>query len=176
VGTQTQISPILGKAKRERYKSSIYNFYKYKGILFAYLLKSYFILVQLISSIIFLLKFNFLAGFDRLKFVVELFKYSVNESGMGVVGYYGSGNKGDEIILHSLIESQQGKFKNIFVLTNNISETSQLHEVKARNKKSLFDNLYVLFSTNELIIGGGGFIFKKQYNYIYLYANTSNII
>lgn len=167
-GSQTKISPILGKAKRERYKSSIYNFYKHKGILFAYLLKSYFIFVQLISSIIFLLKFNFLAGFDRLKFVVELFKYYVNKSGITVVGYYGSGNIGDEFILYSLLK-HENVHNNFFILSNNPNNTKELHNVNAFYKKSIIGNFLALLSSSKIIIGGGGLFLPHNIGTYYYY-------
>lgn len=168
-GSQAKISPILGKAKRERYKSSIYNFYKHKGILFAYLLKSYFIFVQLISSIIFLLKFNFLAGFDRLKFVVELFKYSVNKSGITVIGYYGSGNIGDEFILYSLLK-HENIHNNFFILSNNPDNTKKLHNVNAFYKKSIIGNFLALLSSSKIIIGGGIFLSHNITTYYYCYC------
>lgn len=74
--SQNKISPILGKAKRERYKSSIYNFYKHKGIFLAYLLKSYFMFVQIVSSFVFLLRLKFISSLDRLRFVIEIYNYS----------------------------------------------------------------------------------------------------
>jgi len=74
-GSQVKTSSILGKAQKERYKSSIYNFYKHKGVFLAYLLKYFFIFVQLISSIVFLLKLNLSSSIDRLKFTIELYQY-----------------------------------------------------------------------------------------------------
>lgn len=74
-GTQEKNSPILGRAKREYYKSGIYYFYKHKGTVWAYLLKYFYILVQIIASLFYTLFFNFRSAKDRLKFAKELFLY-----------------------------------------------------------------------------------------------------
>ncbi len=76
-GTQQKESPILSKAFRERYKSSIYYFYKYEGLFYAIMLKYYFVLVHLIIALIYLLKGKLNISKDRLIFIRELTQYKV---------------------------------------------------------------------------------------------------
>lgn len=168
-GTQNKKSNFLGKTKRERYKSAIYNFYKHKGILSAYILKSYFIFVQIISSLIFLLRLNLTSSIDRFKFAIELFKYSINQSGIAVVGYYSSGNIGDEFILHDLLK-KENKNNNFFILSNRPDKTMKLHDCRSFRRKSIIGNFLTFLSSSKLIIGGGGLFLQNNIKTYYYYC------
>lgn len=169
-GTQKKELKILSLPSRERYKSDIYYFFKYHGFFSALFLKFFFVSVQLISCLMYLIKLDFSIAKDRLKFAADLLSYTFNENGIAVVGYYGSGNIGDEFILHALLEKHK-KNKNIFfVLSGDPIATKDLHKVHSYNKKNLFGVLYTFLSSQQLIIGGGG-LFSQANASTYLYCS-----
>jgi GT2 family glycosyltransferase len=137
-------------------KSRIYYMYKNNGILKAIALKYFYVLLVLFNN-----KFN------KNNFS-QILKYNYNNDSSTIVGYYGSGNIGDECILHSLLEEYD--ITNNIVLSNDVKYTESLHLVKSYPKKSITGILSSFLNTNRLIIGGGGLFLRENYTtYIYMY-------
>ncbi|MBR1657587.1 MAG: polysaccharide pyruvyl transferase family protein [Synergistaceae bacterium] len=84
--------------------------------------------------------------------------------GAALIGYYGFGNLGDELLLKAcidlLLECGIGR-ERIAVLSNNPEDTSEKFQVYAVNRWSLREVDGVLRASERLIFGGGG-IFQDR--------------
>ena len=78
---------------------------------------------------------------------------------IALLGYYGFGNLGDELLLQACIDiiAKQGiKREEVLVLSNNPEETSQVFHVKSINRWKYSEVVKALRETETLILGGGG--------------------
>jgi GT2 family glycosyltransferase len=157
-GTQDEkVNPDMELIKL---KSRIYYIYKNEGISKAILLKYFYTIIVFIQVVIG-------KHFDR-KHLTEILKYDYTNDSATIIGYYGSGNIGDECILHALLQ-EYDYTKNV-VLSNNVELTKQLHLVDAYPKKNILGILKALMNTKRLIIGGGGlFLRDNTATYVYFY-------
>ena len=76
-----------------------------------------------------------------------------------LLGYYGFGNLGDELLLQACIDilARNGiKREEVLVLSNNPEETSQTFNVKSINRWTYRDVMSAFRETETLILGGGG--------------------
>lgn len=76
-----------------------------------------------------------------------------------ILGYYGFGNLGDELLLLACIKilNERGiENKNIIVLSNNPEETRKNFNVESVNRWKIFEVVKALRKSKNLILGGGG--------------------
>ena len=76
-----------------------------------------------------------------------------------LLGYYGFGNLGDELLLQACIKilNERGiKNKNIIVLSNNPEETRKSFNVEAVNRWKISEVVKAMRKSENLILGGGG--------------------
>jgi len=76
-----------------------------------------------------------------------------------LLGYYGFGNLGDELLLLACIKilNERGiENKNIIVLSNNPEETRKNFNVESVNRWKIFEVVKALRKSKNLILGGGG--------------------
>ena len=76
-----------------------------------------------------------------------------------LLGYYGFGNLGDELLLQASIKilNERGiENKNIIVLSNNPEETQKNFHVESVNRWKIFEVLKAVRKSKNLILGGGG--------------------
>ena len=81
-----------------------------------------------------------------------------------LLGYYGFGNLGDELLLRACLEilaSIGVERQEISVLSNNPEETARNFSVDSVNRWSFVEVLRVLRETERLVLGGGG-IFQDR--------------
>jgi polysaccharide pyruvyl transferase CsaB len=77
-----------------------------------------------------------------------------------ISGYYGFNNIGDESILKAVIDNLKGKLPEveIVVLSKNPAQTMQKYNVKAVNRKSLWQIKKSIFCCDLLVSGGGSLL------------------
>ncbi|MBQ6737281.1 MAG: polysaccharide pyruvyl transferase family protein, partial [Synergistaceae bacterium] len=78
---------------------------------------------------------------------------------IALLGYYGFGNLGDELLLRSSIEILENvniKREKIVVLSNNPAETSEVFKVKSVNRWKFSEVRTALKQSEFLVLGGGG--------------------
>ena len=78
---------------------------------------------------------------------------------IALLGYYGFGNLGDELLLRSSIEILENvniKREKIVVLSNNPAETSEVFKVKSVNRWKFSEVRAALKQSEFLVLGGGG--------------------
>ena len=76
-----------------------------------------------------------------------------------ILGYYGFGNLGDELLLKAcskILEADNIPPKKIIVLSNNPQETEKIFNVKSVNRWKYFEVIKALRKTEILLLGGGG--------------------
>ena len=76
-----------------------------------------------------------------------------------LLGYYGFGNLGDELLLQACIKilNERGiENKDIIVLSNNPEETRKNFNVKTVNRWKIFEVMKAMRKSESLILGGGG--------------------
>lgn len=76
-----------------------------------------------------------------------------------LLGYYGFGNLGDELLLESCIEilEKQGISRGqIIVLSNSPNETSRCFHVESINRWKIREVIHALRDSEALVLGGGG--------------------
>lgn len=76
-----------------------------------------------------------------------------------ILGYYGFGNLGDELLLQACIEilGRQGISRDkIIVLSNNPKETSESFHVDSINRWKISEVIHAFRNSNALVLGGGG--------------------
>ncbi|MBR6901203.1 MAG: polysaccharide pyruvyl transferase family protein, partial [Synergistaceae bacterium] len=76
-----------------------------------------------------------------------------------LLGYYGFGNLGDELLLRACIKilNERGiENEKIIVLSNNPEETRKNFNVKAVNRWKIFEVIKALRKSEFLMLGGGG--------------------
>jgi len=90
---------------------------------------------------------------------------------IGIMGYYGMGNIGDEAILSVMIHRLRSENPNvkIIVFSADPISTKNLHSVEAQNSPSLtkpstvIKFVFSLLKIEKLIIGGGGFLCGESF-------------
>ena len=76
-----------------------------------------------------------------------------------LLGYYGFGNLGDELLLQASIKilNEQGiENEKIIVLSNNPEETQKNFNVNSVNRWKIFEAVKAMRKSENLILGGGG--------------------
>ena len=76
-----------------------------------------------------------------------------------LLGYYGFGNLGDELLLQACINilAENGiKREEVLVLSNNPEETAKTFHVKSINRWKYREVMSAFRETETLILGGGG--------------------
>lgn len=76
-----------------------------------------------------------------------------------VLGYYGFGNLGDELLLQACMEilGRQGISRDkIIVLSNNPKETSESFHVDSINRWKISEVIHAFMNSEVLLLGGGG--------------------
>ena len=72
-----------------------------------------------------------------------------------LLGYYGFGNLGDELLLEACLKILGDREKTI-VFSNNPEETSKNFNVKSVNRWKIFQIIKTLINCENLLLGGGG--------------------
>ena len=77
-----------------------------------------------------------------------------------LVGYYGFGNAGDELILLSLVNEIRdiSHETRITVLSNNPRKTNRVYGVRSVNRRNPFSLMREIWDTDLVIFGGGGLL------------------
>ncbi len=76
-----------------------------------------------------------------------------------LLGYYGFGNLGDELLLQACIKILNGRGianENIIVLSNNPEDTQKNFNVASVNRWKIFEVVKAMRKSENLILGGGG--------------------
>ena len=76
-----------------------------------------------------------------------------------ILGYYGFGNLGDELLLQSCIDILRRcgvSLEQIIVLSNNPDETSEIFHVDAINRWKVSEVINAFRNSDSLVLGGGG--------------------
>ena len=76
-----------------------------------------------------------------------------------LLGYYGFGNLGDELLLEACIKILNSKGisnENIIALSNNPEETQKNFKIKSVNRWKFFEVVKAMQKSENLILGGGG--------------------
>jgi len=76
-----------------------------------------------------------------------------------LLGYYGFGNLGDELLLEACIKILNSKGisnENIIALSNNPEETRKNFKIKSVNRWKFFEVVKAMRKSENLILGGGG--------------------
>ena len=71
-----------------------------------------------------------------------------------LLGYYGFGNLGDELLLQACLELLGSN--DVIVLSNNPEETSRNFNIKSINRWKFFQVVKALINSENLLLGGGG--------------------
>ncbi len=85
--------------------------------------------------------------------------YLLSPNSYLLLGYYGFGNLGDELLLRACIKilNERGiENEKIIVLSNNPEETRKNFNVKAVNRWKIFEVIKALRKSEFLMLGGGG--------------------
>ena len=75
-----------------------------------------------------------------------------------LLGYYGFGNLGDELLLEScigILEKQGISRGQIIVLSNSPNETSRCFHVDSINRWKIREIIHALRNSESLVLGGG---------------------
>ncbi|MBR1487252.1 MAG: polysaccharide pyruvyl transferase family protein, partial [Synergistaceae bacterium] len=76
-----------------------------------------------------------------------------------LLGYYGFGNLGDELLLNScvkILNSRGISNENIIALSNNPEETQKNFQIKSVNRWKISEIVKAMRKSENLILGGGG--------------------
>ncbi len=76
-----------------------------------------------------------------------------------ILGYYGFGNLGDELLLKAclkILEANNIPHEKILVLSNNPQETEKIFNVKSVNRWKYFEVIKAFRQSEILLLGGGG--------------------
>lgn len=79
-----------------------------------------------------------------------------------IIGYYGHGNLGDELILRELLSEKGLDLKNVMVLSKTPKETESKFNVKSIYKFNPFAILYYLFVYKPKVVVGGGSLLQDS--------------
>ena len=83
----------------------------------------------------------------------------MKEYKFAILGYYGFGNLGDELLLQAglkILEADNIPPEKIIVLSNNPQETEKIFNVKSVNRWKYFEVIKALRKSEILLLGGGG--------------------
>lgn len=74
-----------------------------------------------------------------------------------IIGYYGAGNIGDEVLLDATIDLLKTIYESpsVTVLTNDTVDTKENRQVEAVNRNSYFQVIKII-KGSDIVIGGGG--------------------
>ena len=90
---------------------------------------------------------------------MTLTSYFLTPNSYLLLGYYGFGNLGDELLLRACIKilNERGiENKNIIVLSNNPDETQKNFDVESVNRWKISEVVKAMRKSENLILGGGG--------------------
>ena len=90
----------------------------------------------------------------------KMVRNSTREIDAMIVGYYGSDNHGDEVLLKSIIDDLRRLKPNINVvaISRKPKETSSTHGIRSVHKYNFIKIYKLLSKTNTLILGGGSLL------------------
>jgi polysaccharide pyruvyl transferase CsaB len=81
-----------------------------------------------------------------------------------VFGFYGEGNLGDELLLHTLIQWAQDQEVEVIALSVNPAHTSHLHGIKSYSAYDLPQVAEVMMASSLFVLGGGG-LFQDHHKF-----------
>ncbi|MBQ9418966.1 MAG: polysaccharide pyruvyl transferase family protein, partial [Synergistaceae bacterium] len=88
---------------------------------------------------------------------MKIFSSLTPRSSVAVLGYYGFGNLGDELLLQACVNLLNANdINNITALSNDPAETQKNFNVNAINRWKIFEVSKTLRSCDYLLLGGGG--------------------
>ncbi len=91
---------------------------------------------------------------------------------VGVSGYYGFRNAGDEAILEAIVQECKARGHQVLVLSNNPGETSHRYGVEAVKRMRPLEVWNALGKIDLLLLGGGGLLQDKTSSMSLLYYLT----
>ncbi|GEM_PF-1177362 len=160
----------LSLGQKERYKSRLYYLYKHNGLLSYLLMKLIFSIDICVKALSAFFSGNIPYAVSSLSFVKELLSFRPRKIKALVLGYFGRGSFGDELILKELIEEFLVRNEEMIVSSYSPRKTSKENHIRAVGKFNPITLLSAMFSANELWIGPGGlFNLRNTHSYAYYF-------